>query len=285
MDPMPPSQSPPSPSPQHGLYVFCVTAAARPPLRDWGLTADRPLLHIADGELAAVACQVALADWVGPEAEARLGDLSWLGPRAVRHQAVIDSALAAGPVLPLRFGSIFSSVASLTGWLRGEAPPILTFLRESAGQEEWSLKGWLNLAQAEAARLQTDPRFLALPASPGARYLREQKLRQDISKSVRSWGRQIEQRVLGELGGLCRRSRALPALAGQVSGRSDEVIFHQALLVPSGRRDELLARLDSFHSELSPQGLSLELTGPWPLYSFVPTLAGAPAAAAEAASG
>ena len=56
-------------------------------------------------------------------------------------------------------------------------------------------------------------------------------------------------------------------------------MFHQALLVPRLRRQELFDRVTALSTDLQERGLSLELTGPWPLYSFAPTLA--PAAPAE----
>lgn len=283
-----PSPSPPvdPAAPPTGLYVFCVTRAEVPLPAGPGLTAETALTRLVHGELAAVACRVALAEWTGPEAEARLRDLSWLGPRAVRHEAVIELVMASGPVLPLRFGSLFSSPASVQAWLAAAAAAIDGFFAESAQLEEWSLKGWLEVARAEAALLASDPRLKALPASPGARYLLEQKLRQDIARSVRSWARSVEQRLLGELHGLLVRSRGLRSLSGEVSGRAEEVMFHQALLVPKLRRQELADRVTALSADLNERGLSLELTGPWPLYSFAPTLPPAePAEPAEPAHG
>lgn len=260
-----------------GVYVFCITRATTPVPAEAGLTADTQLARLDAGGLAAVYCLIELADWTGSDAETRLRDLNWLGPRAVRHEAVIELVMAGGPVLPLRFGSLFSSLASVRAWLTGAAAEIDPFLHKSESFEEWSLKGWLDVPRAEAARLAADPRLKALPASPGARYLLEQKLRQDITKTVRAWARSIEQRLLGELRELAGGTRTLRALSGDVSGRTEEVMFHQALLVPNARRGELAEWLARHNAELSAFGLLLELTGPWPLYSFVPTLTPAPA--------
>ncbi len=282
------SSSDPDP-PATGLYVFGVTRATAPMSAGPGLSAGSTLARLVQADLAAVTCCVDLDEWTGPEAEARLRDLSWLGPRAVRHEAVIELAMAGGPVLPLRFGSLFSSAASVLTWLAAGATVINAFLDESEQLEEWSLKGWLDVPRAEAARLAADPRYQALPASRGARYLLEQKLRHDIAKSVRSWARGVEQRILTELRELLARTRTLRALSGEVSGRTDEVMFHQALLVPKQRRQELDDRLTLLATELSAQGLALELTGPWPQYSFVPNLtptaAGNPDDSAEALRG
>lgn len=268
-------------TPRSGLYVFCLAPAEVAVPEAPGLTADTQLERLAAGGLAAVVCRVPLEQWTGPDAEARLRDLNWLGPRAVRHEAVIELVMAGGPVLPLRFGSLFSSAASLTAWLTAEAGPIQAFFAESAAFEEWSLKGWLAAAPAEAALVADDPRFKALPASPGARYLLEQKLRKDIARSVRTWARGLEQQVLAELRGLVARTRALRSLAGEVSGRTEEVMFHQALLVPRPGRQELIDKVTELDRGLQGRGLTLELTGPWPLYSFAPALAAAAGAEEE----
>jgi hypothetical protein len=65
------------------------------------------------GELAAVALDVPLAEFVGEEAESKLKDLSWLGPRVTRHDALTRGAFAAGPVVPCRFGTLFADDAAL----------------------------------------------------------------------------------------------------------------------------------------------------------------------------
>lgn len=280
LEPSPPPLPDPG-NPLSGLYVFCLAPAEVALPEAPGLTADTQLERLTAGGLAAVICRVPLAEWTGPDAEARLRDLNWLGPRAVRHEAVIELVMAGGSVLPLRFGSLFSSAASLKAWLAAEAGPIQAFFAESAGFEEWSLKGWLAAAPAEAALLADDPRFKALPASPGARYLLEQKLRKDIARSVRTWARGQEQQVLAELRGLVARTRVLRSLGGEVSGRTEEVMFHQALLVPKPGRQELIDKVTALDRELQGRGLTLELTGPWPLYSFAPALAAAAGAEEE----
>ena len=53
--------------------------------------------------------QIRREEFAGPEAELNLQQLSWVGPRALRHEAVIEEVMASSPVLPARFGTLFSS--------------------------------------------------------------------------------------------------------------------------------------------------------------------------------
>ena len=64
-------------------------------------------------DLAAVWSPVPVEDFCGSEAEERMLDLTWIGPRVIRHQEVVAGVMRHSPVLPARFGTIFSSSANL----------------------------------------------------------------------------------------------------------------------------------------------------------------------------
>jgi hypothetical protein len=85
----------------------------------------------------------------GEEAEARLRDLSWLGPRACRHEAVIEEAMRHGPVLPARFATLFASADSLRGFVLRHRSAIAGFFSEIGDQQEWAVKGLLVRARRE----------------------------------------------------------------------------------------------------------------------------------------
>lgn len=271
----------PTPSAGHGLYVFCVThdGAAWPD--EAGLAPGSRVRGIGHAGLSAICCEIALEEWVGTESEANLRNLEWLGPRAVQHERVIEQAMGSGPVMPLRFGCIFSSAAGLRCWLEQNGGVITKFLSDLKGQQEWSVKGWLDTERAATALAAEDPRMKALPPSPGVRYLREQKIKQELQRTVRQWGRATGQEVLAALRPLCERHRALDALPGTASGREEEVVFHHALLLAEKQADVLHAEIERLNADLSTRGLTLAVTGPWPPYSFCPAIS--PASEPDAA--
>ena len=67
-------------------YLYCLTsgvggeAAAAS-----GVDERHPVLVLDCGGIGAVYSEVELDELVGPAAEARLQDLTWLGPRVCRH--------------------------------------------------------------------------------------------------------------------------------------------------------------------------------------------------------
>ena len=121
-----------------------------------------------------------MADFSGPEAEERLRDLTWIGPRAIRHQEVVAGLMRHSPVLPARFGTIFASLANLEKMLQRHHDSIDGFLKRITGQEEWAVKGLLDRQGAQeklfSLNLAREAESLeALP--PGKRYFEERRLR------------------------------------------------------------------------------------------------------------
>ena len=69
------------------LYLFCLARLSLlPPLTGAGLDPHRPLCLASHEDLAAIHCTVFSEEFCGPEAIPNLQDLSWVGPRACRHQ-------------------------------------------------------------------------------------------------------------------------------------------------------------------------------------------------------
>ena len=269
-------------SPAVGLYVFCLArASAAEAAQGPGLTGETPLVVRRHEELAAICCEVPLHEWTGEEGEAHLQDLAWLGPRALRHEEVIQQVMQASPVLPLRFGCLFSSAERLEEVLRRERARVLAFIEKAAHEEEWSLQGMVELAACEEAMFAADPRSAKLPASSGARYLMEQKLRKDASRAARAWLQETEAEIARALEGLVTARRSLRPPSRSARAPTLEGAFQWALLVPKGSEAELTRRLEPLAERLSARGLHLSARGPWPIYNFVPSFAEAPAGEGE----
>lgn len=254
-----------------GLYVFClVRASAARAAVGHGLAEDTPLRALVHEDVAAICCAVPLHDWTGEAGEAHLKDLSWLGPRALRHEEVIEQMMRASPVLPLRFGCLFSSEEQLVELLRSRRTRIAAFIEKIAREEEWSLKGSLDLRACEEAMFAADPRAATLPASKGARYLMEQKLRKDAANAARAWVREAEAALAHALEGLVLARRSLRPSPRSAEEPALEGVFHWAILVPRGAETELTKRLEPLAEQLSARGLHVSARGPWPAYNFVP---------------
>lgn len=262
-----------------GIYLFCF---ARLPLpldeTERGLDVNRPLTRWAFRRVAAVGCTVSLADFCGSQAEAHLGEVAWVGPRALRHQQVVERVLRHSPVLPCRFGTLFSSAVPLLCLMETHHLAIARFLHQVSDKEEWAVKAFLDMARAEAWLRSADSAFVergkSLAEAPGRRYFQEKQLHADLRKHARSWGREEGRRLLDVLTPWASMVRSLQLPVSSGTGR--EWLINSSLLVLRTKVADFRACLDRLNAEHMDRGITLELSGPWPPYSFSPSLTHGP---------
>jgi hypothetical protein len=260
------------------LYLFCFAPAPRvPELEGAGVDGRHPLFHTTWQEIAAILSAVAVEEFCGEEAEARMQDLAWLGPRVCRHQEVIIQVMHHSPVLPVPFGTLFSSRASLEK-LMGECHPrIAAFLELVADKEEWAVKGLLDQAKAREklwaqVLAAQKARLSALP--PGRRYFQEQGLRVGMDQEwQRRWQKirqQLAREMMQEAVQFCERR----VLGREVTGSLRDMVLNWAFLVPHRAVANFHALVHRANRDYAQEGLVLECSGPWPPYSFTPPLRG-----------
>ena len=259
-----------------GLYLFCLTPASPlPKIAGNGIDGEHPLLVEVVGEVAAVLAEVDLDDFSGPSSREKLEDLAWVAPRALRHEEVVMTSMEHGSVLPVRFGTVFSSLAAVAEPVRHNQNALKKFFQDTAGKQEWSLKGYVDLPQARArmtaARLAAEQKQLA-ELSPGKRYFSEQKIKGEVDKATTAWLKGIGE----EIGKLAQEMSVgfseCRIQSREVTGRGEEMFFHRALLVPDGFVATLEHMTDEWNKRHETQGLHIELNGPWPPYHFTPAL-------------
>lgn len=257
-----------------GIYLFCLTpASSLPEITGNGIDGKHPLFVEVVGEVAAVLAEVDLDDFSGPEAKEKMADLAWVVPRALRHEEVVMAALEHGLALPVRFSTVFSSLSAATELLRHRQDALGKFFQDTAGKQEWILKGYVNLPQAR-----TQMTALALAAekeqldvlSPGKRYFLEQKIKGAADKATTPWLKGIGD----EIGMLAKETSVgfskCRLQLREATGRDEEMFFHGALLVPDGSVAVLEDVMDAWNTRQEALGLQIELSGPWPPYHFAP---------------
>ena len=259
-----------------GIYLFCLTPAVpRPEIVGTGIDGEHPLFVEAIGEIAAVVAEVNIEDFTGPESQPKMEDLAWIGPRALRHEEVVLSAMEQGPVLPVRFGTVFSSLAATAEPLRQRQDVLMKFFRDTIDKKEWTLKGYVDRPQARArmtaARLAAEKEQLA-GLSPGKRYFLEQKIKGAVDKDVAIWLKEMGRDILSVAKKMSVGFSECRLQSQDVTGRDEEMFFHGALLVPDASMAILERMTDEWNKRRESQGLSLELSGPWPPYHFSPVL-------------
>jgi hypothetical protein len=256
------------------LYGFARTGLL-PELEKTGMDGCNPVFLHNQSDIAAVVSEVPFEEFRGPSAESRLNDLSWVGPRAVRHEEVVEEVIQYSPVFPARFGTLFSSMDGIERILREHHDTILQFLEEVADKEEWSVKGLVDQARAEAKIFSTllsrESENLS-SLSAGKRYFEEQRLRASVKKALSDYLKDVCKEVLEILSDHASDFRERRILHATAPNGDNDMVLNWAFLTPREEVKNIRALLDRANKDLESQGLTFQLSGPWPPYSFCPSL-------------
>ncbi|MCU1422542.1 MAG: gas vesicle protein [Solirubrobacterales bacterium] len=210
--------------------------------------------------LAAVASPVPLAQFGERGLSESLEDLDRLEALARAHEQVLDDALSAGAVVPFRMCTIYEREERVLEMLARERAPLTAALRRLRGMAEWGVKAYV--AGREANQAATDA-----PAS-GTDYLSRKRAGRDAAEAAR---RALEVTVQEVHVRLHEQAADTVLSAPQdrgLSGHDGQMVLNAAYLVAdadAGEFGSLVAELARRHR---PDGLELELTGPWPAYHF-----------------
>lgn len=239
-----------------GCYVYCIAMGDRltfsEPVR--GVDDRAELSLVRHRELQAVTSQVALAEF-GKEALAdRVSDPQWLEQKVRAHDQLLKAAQASGPIVPFRFCTIVRGEDDVREVLERHYERIKETLGGLTGKKEWGVKVLL--------RESTPPRNDA----PSGRWYLERK--QNVARKEAENRQHAEQRAREcheQLATAAEKTMLLPA-----SNRAgDRAVLNAAYLIGDANERKFHALIAAMDERLEPDGLTLEVTGPWPPYNFV----------------
>jgi hypothetical protein len=261
---------------RQAFYLYCF--ARRNTFQNierMGIDGQYPIFMVNAKDITAVLSMVSLDEFHGPEAESKLKDLSWIGPRTLRHEEIVETVMEYSPVLPARFGTIFLSLGGIEEILDTHYGPISYFLDKVRGKNEWAVKGLLDREKAVkeiyAIGLERDSVRLS-SLSPGMRYLQEKRIRAGVEKDLKERVKDIGREIMNELYIYASDFTEHKVLSRDVTGLDREMIFNCAFLVPGKSADAFHGLIHKINDSYKGWGVLFELSGPWPPYSFCPSL-------------
>ncbi len=236
-------------------YLYCaLPARSAPDLSDWG-GEGAPLELVQAGGVAGVLGRVEPARYGAKALSKATRDAEAIGPYALAHQAVVQFAFERAPecVVPLAFGSVHRTRAEAILALEAEAPRLRRLFARLKGTQEWGLR---------VVWRAPDP--AALPSSdvPGAgtAYLRGRL------DALRTRGPDAAAVKAAEK--LALRMRRASVREEVTNEREGDLLLRAAYLVPTEKARAMRAAVLSAADDLASLGLTAELSGPWPPYTF-----------------
>lgn len=240
-----------------GVWVYAVTRIRE----GWdGLAgvARAPVRPIACAELVALGSTVELAEFGEAALKRNLEDLDWLAATARAHDHVVRAAARRGVTVPLRLATVYRDDDRVRATLDQRSAEFHETLRRFEGRAEWGVKGYLD----------RQPEQTPAPASAtsGTDYLRRRRAQLATQRATGDQAGQDAQRIHEALTSLAVVARKHPRQDSRLTGTSAPMILNSTYLVDDDRAAE-------FHRLVTEQGnerpgIRLDLTGPWPPYSF-----------------
>lgn len=237
-----------------GLYAYAFLPAGidLPDVR--GVGPDGPVVRqVSRDRLAALVSDVDTDRLTGLFDEDVTED-SELARWARTHDAVIRAAFAHAAVLPFRFGTVLRDRAAADRLLAERHDTALAMLAHVTDRVEWGVRVHDDSPPPSDTSGAAD-------RTSGTAYLAGRRNRLRAVDEHRARARDVAADVRDELA----------AWAADVVDRSPGALLDVAVLVDRSAADEFHARTGRLATQVDEAGLRLDVTGPWPPYSFVRT--------------
>jgi len=212
-------------------------------------------------------------DFEGTEGEKNLADIHWLTPRVIAHETVVDQLSCQSAFYPARFGTLFSTEGRLFAFTEEASELLAAYFRRVKGKREWGLKLYGDSARAAAIVAQRNGILQEGRPIGGANYLKLKQLQREHNSAKAQFLDEVRQDATQALQAQFTEMVARPLHGAAKESSREELLSNLAILATPSESTRLVDWAERWNNnETSQTGVRVELTGPWPAYSFCPSL-------------
>jgi Gas vesicle synthesis protein GvpL/GvpF len=253
-----------------GLWVYCVAGGKLPdvPPDVAGVAAGHAPHVIRSAGLTAVVSAVPLDEYGEEGLKRNLNDIDWLEGVVRAHESVLEAALRAGPIVPMRVCTIYNGGEHVEEMLGERRASFEDALARLEGRAEWGVKLTVDRDRvAETARARME-HVAGATAGAGGSYLgrkrQDMQLRDELDEIVTAAAAESHAR----LEEWATASELLPAQRRELSGHEGEMVLNAAYLIDDERLQGFRGVMSELEQQYDADGFAFELTGPWPAFHF-----------------
>jgi Gas vesicle synthesis protein GvpL/GvpF len=238
--------------------------------------------------LTVLVSDVSLAEFGEAALREKLENLNWLDEVAREHHYVIDAAARLFPLLPVRLATVYSGDAALRAALAEHNTRLLDMLHRVGGRVEWGVKAYAvpeadaTPEPGQAVPDTTGPDKRGRPSAArnlvggnaaagrgsgvGLAYLRERRDQLAADRESRAAAAHSAQAIHADLAAKAAATRLHLPQTAQLNGIRQPMLLNAAYLLEAVDGVTFTAAVAG-QATAHPE-LRIELTGPWPPYSF-----------------
>lgn len=249
-----------------GSWLYAITAAESAGGVVDGLrgVAGEQVRLVADAGLAAIVGTVPLHEFGEEPLRRHLEDLDWLAAKARAHDAVISAIARSAAVAPVTMATVYLDDERVRAVLATRHDEFLAALDRVTGRDELGVKAYADpsaLASRDEAPAQNSGERRS-----GTAYLMKRK--RELSSKERAYrlAAAEAERLHAELLKHAVDGKRKPASDPSLSGRDNWTVLNGTYLVEKSGAGDFRRAVAALAETTT--GIELEVTGPWPPYSF-----------------
>ena len=177
-------------------------------------------------------------------------------------------------VIPFKFGTIYNSPDSLTNFITEYSSSLIENFDFIRGKEEWTVKIYcdrisLNKQIDELSEEAAEMEKQIMASSPGKAFLLKRKKYDLVENEMDRLCTQYGQDYYDIFKNLSKSNRLNNLLPKEFTGREETMILNTAFLVCKDKVTDFINTADDLRKRDENSGFFIEVTGPWPPFSFI----------------
>lgn len=213
------------------------------------------------------------SEFEGDVGERNLSDINWLTPRVMAHDHAIGQLTNQSTFYPARFGTLFSTDQALLSFTISATSTLLDFFRMVKGKQEWGIKLFGNYAHAANKKAHESGIMKMGTPLKGANYLKLKQMQRDLSQSAGDVFQATLEEAISSIQRAFPTLKQRPIKAASDGDSTEKLISTVAILESIDNADVVTTWVERWNRDSQINvGIRLELSGPWPAYTFCPTL-------------
>lgn len=253
------------------IYVFCIS---NNPLMLISNIESIGLKSLIFDDFNVIVKYVSESEYSKENFKKNFSEIQWVETNSREHIRVISVAMKFGAVIPVKFGTIFNTKASLKKFVTDYSDSLIENFHHVKEKEEWSVKIYCNRKvlckqidelSEEIAKLEKT----IMASSPGKAYLLKGKKTELIENEMDKLCRNYGQKYYDEFNNLSESANIDNLLPKEYSGRQDTMILNATFLVSENKSIDFINTVNKLAKESANLGFCIEATGPWPPFNFI----------------
>ncbi len=246
-------------------YLYCLSSTP--------ITLPARFIQKKVGELFVIHSLVSPQIFGQEALDKQIKDIEWVTTQAQAHSEIIQQCHAQASIIPMRFPTLFTTWEGVQASVIPYESIYTDFLAKINGKSEWTVRFYAHESHLATHLEHNTPELLQLKtaieqASAGKAFILKKQYEQALHIHIDAFIQQKMHAFLQSLQPIEGKQIALNY--AQEDQETHKIIGKYVFLVHNTEQEAFINNLQQFQTAHTSEGLSLQYSGGWAIYHFLP---------------